>query len=201
MPRDRLPRRPSSPATSYAGQTGGVTPTLDWQPAHDHLDLVAPPVAKAIEQLGGLAGVEVAEIDPALADTEALCAHYGLPLADSANCVVVAAKRGGVTTYAACVVLATTRADVNNLVRRHLDARKATFAPLDAVVEATAMEYGGITPVGLPPEWRILVDAAVATHRAAVVGSGVRHSKLRLPGAALAALPNAEVLAELGRVP
>ena len=177
------------------------TPTLDWQPAADHLDLVAPSVAKAVADLGGLAGTEVAEIDPSLADTEALCAHYGLPLTDSANCVVVAAKRGGVTTYAACVVLATTRADVNNLVRRHLDARKATFAPLDAVVEATAMEYGGITPVGLPPEWRILVDAAVATHRAAVVGSCVRHSKLRLPGAALAALPHAEVLPELGRVP
>jgi prolyl-tRNA editing enzyme YbaK/EbsC (Cys-tRNA(Pro) deacylase) len=175
-----------------------VTPTLDWQPAHDHLDLVAPPVAKAIQELGGLAGVEVAEIDPALADTEALCAHYGLPLADSANCVVVAAKRGGVTTHAACVVLATTRADVNKLVRRHLDARKATFASLDAVVEATGMEYGGITPVGLPAEWRILVDAAVASHPAAVVGSGVRHSKLRLPGAALAALPNAEVLPQLG---
>jgi prolyl-tRNA editing enzyme YbaK/EbsC (Cys-tRNA(Pro) deacylase) len=155
-----------------------VTPTLAWQPAHDRPDLVAPPVAKAIEQLGGLAGVEVAEIDPALADTEALCAHYDLPLADSANCVVVAAKRGGVTTYAACVVLATTRADVNKLVRRHLDARKATFAPLDAVVEATGMEYGGITPVGLPPDWRILVDAAVATHPASATPScGVREPR------------------------
>jgi prolyl-tRNA editing enzyme YbaK/EbsC (Cys-tRNA(Pro) deacylase) len=174
------------------------TPALDWRPAADHLDLVAAPVATAIRDLGGLTGTEVAAIDPALADTEALCAHYHLPLADSANCVVVAARRAGVTTYAACVVLATTRADVNKLVRRHLDARKATFAPLAGVVEATGMEYGGITPVGLPADWRILVDAAVAAHPAAVVGSGVRHSKLRLPGAALAALPNAEVLPELG---
>jgi prolyl-tRNA editing enzyme YbaK/EbsC (Cys-tRNA(Pro) deacylase) len=173
--------------------------TLDWRPAADHLDLVAPSVATALKELGGLAGTEVAGIDESLADTEALCAHYGLPLRDSANCVVVAAKRAGVTTYAACVVLATTRADVNNLVRRHLDARKATFAPLADVVEATGMEYGGITPVGLPPQWRVLVDAAVAAHPATVVGSGVRRSKLRLPGAALAALPNAEVLPELGR--
>jgi prolyl-tRNA editing enzyme YbaK/EbsC (Cys-tRNA(Pro) deacylase) len=182
------------------GQTEPVpdTPTLDWRPAADHLDLVAPPVATAIRDLGGLTGTEVVEIDPSLADTEALCAHYDLPLGDSANCVVVAAKRGGATTYAACVVLATTRADVNRLVRKHLDARKATFAPLDAVVEATGMEYGGITPVGLPADWRILVDAAVAARPAAVVGSGVRHSKLRLPGAALAALPNAEVLQALG---
>jgi prolyl-tRNA editing enzyme YbaK/EbsC (Cys-tRNA(Pro) deacylase) len=174
-------------------------PVLDWRTAADHLDLVAPSVATALKELGGLAGTEVAEIDESLADTEALCAHYGLPLADSANCVVVAAKRAGVTTYAACVVLATTRADVNNLVRRHLDARKATFAPLAGVVAATGMEYGGITPVGLPAGWRVLVDAAVAAHPAAVVGSGVRRSKLRLPGAALAALPNAEVLADLGK--
>jgi prolyl-tRNA editing enzyme YbaK/EbsC (Cys-tRNA(Pro) deacylase) len=175
-----------------------VADTLRWEPAPDRPDLLAPSVRDAVTTLGGLAGVEVAEIDPALADTEALCAHYGLPLSDSANCVVVAAKRGGVTTYAACVVLATTRADVNSLVRRHLDARKATFAPLDAVAEATGMEYGGITPVGLPEGWRVLVDTAVATHPSAVVGSGVRRSKLRLPGAALAALPGAEVLPGLG---
>jgi prolyl-tRNA editing enzyme YbaK/EbsC (Cys-tRNA(Pro) deacylase) len=173
-------------------------PQLEWWPAADHLDLVAPSVAAVLKDPSP-AGVEVAEIDESLADTEALCAHYGLPLADSANCVVVAAKRGGVTTYAACVVLATTRADVNNLVRRHLDARKATFARLADVVEATGMEYGGITPVGLPADWRVLVDADVAAHPAAVVGSGLRRSKLRLPGASLAALPNAEVLAGLGK--
>ena len=71
-------------------------------------------------------------------------------LDESANCVVVAAKRGGETRYAACMVLATTRADVNGVVRRHLDARKASFAPMDEAVGLTGMEYGGITPVGLP---------------------------------------------------
>jgi prolyl-tRNA editing enzyme YbaK/EbsC (Cys-tRNA(Pro) deacylase) len=192
---------PSPPGIPITRQTGVVPdrPQLEWWPAGDHLDLVAPGVAAVLKDAGGPAGVEVAEIEESLADTEALCAHYGLPLADSANCVVVAAKRGGVTTYAACVVLATTRADVNNLVRRHLDARKATFARLDDVVAATGMEYGGITPVGLPADWRVLVDADVAAHPAAVVGSGVRRSKLRLPGASLAALPNAEVLPGLGK--
>jgi prolyl-tRNA editing enzyme YbaK/EbsC (Cys-tRNA(Pro) deacylase) len=166
---------------------------LSWVPAADRPELLAASVAAAPP-----AGAEVAEIDPELADTEALCAHYGLELGDSANCVVVAARRGGVTTFAACVVLATTRADVNSLVRRHLDARKASFAPLDAVVAATGMEYGGITPAGLPKDWRLLVDAAVAAHPRVIVGSGVRRSKLRLPGAAVAALPNAEVLDGLG---
>ena len=172
--------------------------TLDWLPAGSRPDLLAATTAAAMGGVPALGGTEVAEIDPALADTEALCAHYGVDPADSANCVVVAAGRGGVTTLAACVVLATTRADVNSLVRRRLSARKASFAPLQAVIEATGMEFGGITPVGLPAGWPILVDAAVAGHARVVVGSGLRRSKLRLPGAAIAELPGAEVLAGLG---
>jgi prolyl-tRNA editing enzyme YbaK/EbsC (Cys-tRNA(Pro) deacylase) len=96
------------------------------------------------------------------------------------------------------MVLATTKADVNSLVRKHLGARKASFAPMDAAVELTGMEYGGITPIGLPADWPILVDAAVAAAPVAVVGSGIRGSKLWLPGAALAGLPGAEVLDGLG---
>jgi prolyl-tRNA editing enzyme YbaK/EbsC (Cys-tRNA(Pro) deacylase) len=98
-------------------------------------------------------------------------------------------------------VLATTRADVNGLVRRHLDARKASFAPMDLAVEETGMEYGGITPLGLPATWPLLVDAAVAAADSAgevVVGSGVRRSKLLLPGAVLGRLPGAQVLDGLG---
>jgi prolyl-tRNA editing enzyme YbaK/EbsC (Cys-tRNA(Pro) deacylase) len=96
------------------------------------------------------------------------------------------------------MVAATTRADVNGLVRRHLDARKASFAPVEAVTAATGMEYGGITPVGLPEGWRVLVDEAVAKTGSVVIGSGIRGSKLRLPGRLLAALPAATVLPGLG---
>jgi prolyl-tRNA editing enzyme YbaK/EbsC (Cys-tRNA(Pro) deacylase) len=98
----------------------------------------------------------------------------------------------------ACVVLATTRADVNGLVRRHVGARKASFAAMDDAVAQTGMEYGGITPVGLPADWPLLVDSAVVATPYVVVGSGRRRSKLVLPGAALAALPGAEVLDGLG---
>jgi prolyl-tRNA editing enzyme YbaK/EbsC (Cys-tRNA(Pro) deacylase) len=142
--------------------------------------------------------VEVAGIDPELADTAAFCERYGVALADSANCVVVAAKRGGVTTYAACMVTATSRADVNGLVRRRLEARKASFAPVEAVLAATSMEYGGITPIGLPADWPVLVDAVVAAHPRVVVGSGIRGSKLWLPGALLAEIPGAQVVDGLG---
>jgi prolyl-tRNA editing enzyme YbaK/EbsC (Cys-tRNA(Pro) deacylase) len=136
----------------------------------------------------------VAEIDPAVADTAAFCQRYAVPLEVSANCVVVAGRRGAETRLAACMVLATGRADVNGVVRRRLDARKASFAAMDLAVAETGMEYGGITPVGLPAGWPVLVDAAVAATPYVVIGSGLRRSKLVVAGADLAQLPDAEVL-------
>lgn len=170
-------------------------------PALTRPDLLAPPVLAALRGWQGSVSVDevtVTEIDPEVADTAAFCARYGVALEESANCVVVAGKRAGQVRLAACVVLATTRTDVNGLVRRHLDVGKASFAPREAAVAGTDMEYGGITPVGLPAGWSLLVDTAVAAHPRVVVGSGVRRSKLLLPGAALAGLPRAVVLEGLG---
>jgi prolyl-tRNA editing enzyme YbaK/EbsC (Cys-tRNA(Pro) deacylase) len=165
-------------------------------PARTRPDLVAPPVAKALRDWA--AEVDVTEIDPELADTAAFCDRYGVAADESANCVVIQAKRGGEQWFAACVVLATTRADVNGLVRRHVGARKASFAPMDLAVAESGMEYGGITPVGLPEIWPLLIDSRVVETERVVVGSGIRTSKLVLAGAALATLPRAEVLAGLG---
>jgi prolyl-tRNA editing enzyme YbaK/EbsC (Cys-tRNA(Pro) deacylase) len=178
-----------------------VLGTLRAEAAVDRPDLLGDPVAAALKALdpAEAARIGVAEIDPALADTAAFCAAYGSPLEASANCVVVAGRRGDVTRYAACLVLASTRADVNGLVRRRLDARKASFAPMDDAVALTGMEYGGITPLGLPDGWPLLVDAAVAAAPSVVVGSGLRGSKLALPGALAAALPGAEVVEGLAR--
>ncbi len=175
--------------------------TLDFRPVLDHLDLVAPPVAAVLRGLpaGQSASVRVAAIDPDLADTTAFCAAYGFAPDASANCVVVAGRRDGVERYAACVVLATSRADVNGVVRRHLDVRKLSFARLDEAVRLTGMEFGGITAFGLPAGWPVLVDAAVLAAGDVLMGSGVRGSKLMLPAEVLAGLPAAEVLADLGR--
>jgi prolyl-tRNA editing enzyme YbaK/EbsC (Cys-tRNA(Pro) deacylase) len=140
----------------------------------------------------------VVEIDPELADTAAMTEAYDLPLTASANCVVVAGRRDGQERVAACVVRADTRADVNNLVKRTLDVRKASFLAMDRAVEESGMEYGGITPLGLPAHWRLLVDARVVDIDVAIVGSGVRRSKLLLPGRLLARLPGAEVVEGLG---
>jgi prolyl-tRNA editing enzyme YbaK/EbsC (Cys-tRNA(Pro) deacylase) len=168
-------------------------------PALERPDLLAAPVAAALARLPDGNDVGVAEIDPALADTAAFCEQYEVALSESANCVVVAGRRDGQTRLAACMVLATTRADVNGVVKRELDVRKASFAPMDTAVALTGMEYGGITPIGLPEDWPVYVDAAVAAHRRVVIGSGVRRSKLTIPGAALARLPGAVVLPGLGR--
>ncbi|MCW2656438.1 MAG: hypothetical protein JWR06_631 [Jatrophihabitans sp.] len=166
--------------------------TLDWQPIVP--DLVAAPVAAALAGWLPAGDALVAPIDPDLADTAAFCERYGVEMADSANCVVIAGRRGDVTRYAACVVLATTRADVNGVVRRRLDARKASFAPMDDAVSLSSMEYGGITPIGLPADWPILIDSAVLQRGVVVIGSGLRRSKIALPSAALADLPGAEVV-------
>src|SRR6201991_3468613 len=144
-----------------------VMGTLKLEPALSRPDLLAGPVVKALEVWPAEAPVDaeqvlVAPIDAELADTAAFCEAYDVGLEVSANCVIVAGRRGEVTRYAACVVLATTKADVNGVVRKLLDARKASFAPMDDAVRLTGMEYGGITPIGLPADWPVLVDARVA---------------------------------------
>ncbi len=176
--------------------------TLELVPALTRPDLLAPPVLAALRGWEGQLPVEriaVAAIDPDVADTAAFGERYGVPLDESANCVVIAGRREGVQRQLACVVLATTRADVNGVARRRLDVRKASFMPMDEAVAGTGMEYGGITPIGLPVDWPVLVDAAVAAADSVVIGSGVRRSKLRLPGALLAGLPAVEVVDGLGR--
>ncbi len=175
--------------------------SLDWLPALSRPDLLAPPVARALEAWPAGDQVRVAQIDPGLADTAALVEAYDVPLDVSANCVVVAGRRDGEQRVAACLVLATTRADVNGLVRRILEVRKASFMSMDDAVGRTAMEYGGITPVGLPQDWVLLVDAAVADRPHVVIGSGVRRSKLALPGHLVARLPGARLVEGLGRAP
>jgi len=166
---------------------------LDFEPAWDQSDLLAAPTAKAIKDLS-LQDLFVTEIDDKLADTAAFCEHYSVSLEASANCVVVEAKRADKKWYVACMIQATKRIDVNNIVRRHLDARKVSFAPLDTATSLSGMEYGGITPIGLPHDWQILVDEGVAKLERAVIGSGLRKSKLLVTGKLLATLPNAEVL-------
>lgn len=168
--------------------------TLVPLPVADRPDLLAPTVVEALAGWAHTDDIAVVEIDPDVADTAAMSAAYGLPMTTGANCVVVAGRRDGEERVAACLVRADTRADVNNLVKRTLDVRKASFLPMDRAVGESGMEYGGITPVGLPVEWRVLVDPRVLDIEVAVIGSGVRRSKLLVPGRLLGELPSAEVV-------
>ncbi|MBZ4319464.1 YbaK/EbsC family protein [Streptomyces huiliensis] len=170
----------------------------DVRPAPERTELLVPPVADALRAWPGSGTADqVLHVDtaPEVADTAVLVENYGPWLLEqSANCVIVAAKRNGITSLAACVALGHTRVDVNGAVRRHLGARKVSFAPMDTALEATGMEYGGITPIGLPADWPLLIDAAVVATPYVLIGSGSRRGKLIAPGQALAELPGATVL-------
>jgi prolyl-tRNA editing enzyme YbaK/EbsC (Cys-tRNA(Pro) deacylase) len=186
----RVTASPTTPFGSFA---------MVW-PAVLQPDRLAAPVAAALADWSGWDPVEsvlLVDTDPDKADTATFCQAYDVPLRLSANCVVVTARRGDETRLAACVVLATTRLDVNRTVRRHLNARRASFAPLDLAVSGTGMEYGGITPVGLPADWPLLIDPAVVGTEHVIIGSGLRRGKLLLPGRVLGDLPGAEVVPDL----
>ena len=144
--------------------------------------------------------VEVVPCDPHLADTAAFCAAYGYAMEDSANTIVVVGK-GDPPRYAACVLLATTRLDVNGVVRRRLDVRKASFADAGTTLELTGMALGGVTAVGLPQDLPLWVDAAVLGRERIVLGGGSRSRKLLAPPSLLLALPGAEVVEGLAAPP
>jgi prolyl-tRNA editing enzyme YbaK/EbsC (Cys-tRNA(Pro) deacylase) len=181
--------------------SNGGPGTLQWVPALGAPQLLGAPVRAALQlwalrDAAAAAQVLVAPIDATLADTAAFCDAYGVLREESVNCVVVAGRRGEVTSYAACLVQATRRADVNGVVRKAMDSRKASFAPMDDAVSLTRMEYGGITALGIPDGWAVLVDsAAQSLEGLVVIGSGLRRSKIALPAALLADLPGATTLA------
>jgi prolyl-tRNA editing enzyme YbaK/EbsC (Cys-tRNA(Pro) deacylase) len=168
--------------------------TLSSVPASLRPDLLAAPTRLALARSGLLEQVGVVEIDPSLSDTATTQHEFGLELDALANCVVVGGKREGSERLAACVVLADSRADVNGVVKRFLDVRKASFLTVDRAVGLTGMEYGGITPIGLPAEWPVLIDRRVTEAGLVVIGSGVRRSKILLPGGLFERILHAEIV-------
>jgi prolyl-tRNA editing enzyme YbaK/EbsC (Cys-tRNA(Pro) deacylase) len=143
--------------------------------------------------LAGRGEYELFACDPALADTAAFCAAYGFALEDSANTIVVVGKSTP-PVYAACIVLATHRLDVNHAVRDRLGTRKASFASPDETQALTGHEIGGVTAFGLPAGMPLLVDAAVMARPRIVLGGGSRSWKVIAPSSILLTLANAEVV-------
>lgn len=153
-----------------------------------------PIVEQTLEAYG--CTYEAVACDPELADTAAFCAAYGFAPEQSANTIIVASRTEPVQ-YAACVVLATTRLDVNKTVRRLMDVRKLSFAPMDDALRLTGMEYGGVTAFGLPQEVPLYIDAKVMAQVQVVMGGGNRSSKLLLDPAELSRLPAVMVVDDL----
>lgn len=140
----------------------------------------------------------VIDCDPELADTAAFCAAYGYALEDSVNTILVVGKSDP-AVFAACLVLATTRLDVNGVVRRRFGVKKASFASADDTVGRTGMLIGGVTPLALPAELPVWIDAAVAERDVVVVGGGSRSIKVLTPAATLLRLPGSELVEGLAR--
>ena len=167
---------------------------LDFKHIKDHPELVSESVYKIA---GDSADVLVGQIDPQYMNGTALSDHYDVSLEDGANCIIVRGKRGEVRTNAAILVPVGYRADLNGMVCEKLDAKKVSMAPLEDVIQETGMEYGSITPVGLPESWKILVDSRLMEKETLIVGGGKQISKLRVTTAFLAQLPNVEVVENL----
>jgi prolyl-tRNA editing enzyme YbaK/EbsC (Cys-tRNA(Pro) deacylase) len=151
-----------------------------WERVREYLDAAGVPY-------------EPMPCDPAFADTALFCERYGISPSESANTILVATK-GEPKAWAACLVLSTTRLDVNHAVKRLLGGKRVSFASSDETREKTGMMLGGVTPFGLPPNVPIYLDDRVAQCERVVVGGGTRSWKVRLSGAALASLPNASVI-------
>lgn len=155
-----------------------------------------PLVRQALEDLG--VDHELLPCDPELADTALFCEAYGFSLEESANTILVASKRPP-GRLAACVLLASTRLDVNHTVRSRMGVRKLSFASAEVTKEATGMEIGGVTPFGLPADLPLLIDSQVMSEERVIVGAGTRTAKIRCSPQALARLPGAEIVEGLAR--
>ncbi len=173
-----------------------IPPAADHPPTPDDAEAIEQRVLAAVDALG--VAYEVVRIDPAFSATAAFCERYGHPPEATGNCIVVVAKSDP-PRYAACVVQATQRLDVNGTVRRLLGVRKASFAPANATVALTGMLPDGVTPFGLPDDLPLYVDAGVMAHDRVIVGGGSRSLKLLVVTDAFRRMPAATVVDGLAR--
>jgi prolyl-tRNA editing enzyme YbaK/EbsC (Cys-tRNA(Pro) deacylase) len=162
----------------------------------DSDDQVPATVRAAMEACG--LDYEIMECDPELADTATFCAHYGHAMEDSANAILVKSKTGE-EKFVACVLLATTRLDVNKVVRKKMGARKVSFADPEETKRITGMELGGVTPPGLPADLPLWVDARVMERPFVILGAGTRSAKIKVSPDYFLKLPQTEVVEGLAK--
>ena len=160
------------------------------------MSITLPEIDLFLQQTG--LEYEVWPCDPELADTARFCAHYGVALENSANAILVRSKTGA-AKFVLCVVLATHRLNTNHTVRKKMGARKVSFASAEETREITGMEIGGVTPLCLPADLAVWIDAAVMDCDYVVLGGGNRSSKIKADPQILLLQPEAEVVPELAK--
>jgi prolyl-tRNA editing enzyme YbaK/EbsC (Cys-tRNA(Pro) deacylase) len=168
---------------------GGVTAIISG--TMNEIDLLHPTVRSSLENLGS--EYEVLACDPELADTAAFCEHYGVSLEESGNTIIVASKKEP-KQYAACLVLATTKLDVNHTVRHLMGAKKLSFANDEETKALTGMAVGGVTVFGLPRNLPLYIDSRVMSLDDVVLGGGNRSCKLKVASNVLERLPGVAVV-------
>lgn len=176
---------------------------LNFRPAFKYPELVTPTITTALSNWKGATSVEeilVTEINPDFMMGEVFSREYDIPTTEGANCLIVEGTRSNKKTYAACLVPVNSRINFKDIVRKQLDARTVSLAPLDYVLKETQMEYGSITVIGLPPAWPILIDSSLITLPRVIIGGGLAKSKLSLPGKVLPEIPNAIVIEGLANI-
>ncbi len=136
----------------------------------------------------------VAEINPLFADGNKLCAQYEIDKKCGYNCLIVECKRNDIVKYCALVVPIGYKYNMGSVVRKYTNSRVVSVAPLEYVLDKTGMEYGSITPIGLPKEWKILVDPMIKEQTKIIIGGGLVKSKISLPVDLFLKLPNVEIV-------
>ena len=175
---------------------------LEFKPIIENKNLVPKCIYDLVNEWGNLEEKSrflVSEINPDFADGNKLCEEYNIDKKEGFNCLIVECKRGETVKYCALVVPIGYKYNMGSVVRKYTNSRIVSVAPLDYVLEKTKMEYGSITPIGLPKDWPILVDPLIKEQEQIIIGGGLVNSKISLPRELFLRLPNIELVDGLAK--
>lgn len=172
---------------------------LEFKPIIDNKNLVPKNIFDYVSSTQNKKDYLVAEIDPKYADGKTFCKEYNIDPKYGVNCLIVKGIRGNNETYAVLLVPVGYKYNMNSVVRKELNARMVSVAPLDYVLEKSNMEYGSITPIGLSSDWLIFIDPKVIENDKIIIGGGYKNVKIKLPSKELLNLPNVKLLDRLAK--
>ena len=172
---------------------------LEFVSVASHPEYVAPKMLSFLKSHELTGKIQVAQIDPQYADGKKLSEAYGVDINQELNCLAFAGKRDGQIRYEAVVVPYGKRVNSGAVLKHAMDATKPSFANLDDVIAMTCMEFGSITPVGLPDDWQVLIDSSVKELDEVIIGGGHVDAKFKTKPQILAQLPHAKFVDQLAK--